>query len=186
MGWSLYGAPLLQPVAISGKSAGPRNREKTRNPLPRAATGCVRSSMVRRRSPVRVRKRASQIGQQVAFLVASAAYTHRSIVTQSVPKICPQHLRTGRRVESGKGLQRPSCSAAAVVLETDVSERRRPRNVPAPKVDASTTARTLISAQCRAVGSSRFAHYPTAFLHLAGHRFEPAGARRHPSCEPRL
>ena len=40
-GWSLYGAPWLQPVAISGKSTGPPNRKSKRNPLPSAATGCV-------------------------------------------------------------------------------------------------------------------------------------------------
>ena len=37
----------------------PRTRKTTPNPLPPAATGCLRSSMVRRGSPVRVRKRAS-------------------------------------------------------------------------------------------------------------------------------
>jgi hypothetical protein len=36
-GWSLYGAPWLQPVAISSKSADPRNRKNKRNPLPPAA-----------------------------------------------------------------------------------------------------------------------------------------------------
>jgi hypothetical protein len=51
-GWSLYGAPWLQPVAIAGKSTGPRNRENKRNPLPPAATGCLRSSMVSRASAV--------------------------------------------------------------------------------------------------------------------------------------
>jgi hypothetical protein len=33
---------------IAGKSTGPRNRQNKRNPLPPAATGCLRSSMVRR------------------------------------------------------------------------------------------------------------------------------------------
>jgi len=37
--WSLYGAPWLQPVAIAGKSAAPRNRKNKRNPLRLAATG---------------------------------------------------------------------------------------------------------------------------------------------------
>ena len=56
--WSLYGAPWLQPVAIAGKSAAPRNRKNKRNPLRLAATGGLRRSMVRRGSTVRVRQRA--------------------------------------------------------------------------------------------------------------------------------
>jgi len=32
----------MQPVAISGKWKGPRNRENKRKPLPWIATGCVR------------------------------------------------------------------------------------------------------------------------------------------------
>jgi hypothetical protein len=45
--WSLYGAPWLQPVATQGKSARPVSRENKPNPLPPAATGCLRRSMVR-------------------------------------------------------------------------------------------------------------------------------------------
>src|SRR5262249_5407357 len=56
--WSLYGAPWSQPVATGGKSARPRNGETKPKPLPRVATGCRRQRMVRRGSPVRVRKRA--------------------------------------------------------------------------------------------------------------------------------
>jgi hypothetical protein len=41
------GVPRLQPVAISGKSAERRSPENKRNPLPPAATGCLRRSMVR-------------------------------------------------------------------------------------------------------------------------------------------
>jgi hypothetical protein len=37
--WSLYGAPWLQPVAISGKSAGPRKPQKQAKSV---ATGCHR------------------------------------------------------------------------------------------------------------------------------------------------
>jgi hypothetical protein len=59
-GWSLYGAPWLQPTAISGKSFRPANRKNRPNPLPPAATGCLRRSMVRRGSTVRVRQRALQ------------------------------------------------------------------------------------------------------------------------------
>jgi hypothetical protein len=50
--WSLYGAPWLQLVAISGKSTGARNRKNKRNPLPPAATGCGGKYMVSRASPV--------------------------------------------------------------------------------------------------------------------------------------
>ena len=46
--WSLYGAPWLQPVAISGKSKRRESRENKRNPLPSIATGCREKYMVRR------------------------------------------------------------------------------------------------------------------------------------------
>src|SRR5438034_4764326 len=46
-GWSLYGAPWLQPVAISGKSTGSQTRRNKPNRLPPAATSCARRSMVR-------------------------------------------------------------------------------------------------------------------------------------------
>jgi hypothetical protein len=36
-GWSLYGAPWLQPAAISGKSVVAENRKSKPNPLPRIA-----------------------------------------------------------------------------------------------------------------------------------------------------
>src|SRR6266508_2158764 len=45
-GWSLYGAPWLQPVALSGKSDRRGTRQNMRDPLPWVATGCLRSSMV--------------------------------------------------------------------------------------------------------------------------------------------
>src|SRR5947207_12377895 len=55
--------PLWSPVVAtrgnSGNSTGPRNRKNKLNPLPPAATGCLRRSMVRRGSTVRVRQRAS-------------------------------------------------------------------------------------------------------------------------------
>jgi hypothetical protein len=47
-GWSLYGAPWLQPVAISGKSRGRKNRRNEPKPLRRVATGCRQKYMVRR------------------------------------------------------------------------------------------------------------------------------------------
>ena len=51
-GWSLYGAPWLQLVAVSGKSDRRGSRPNKRNPLPPAATGCLRRSMVSRASAV--------------------------------------------------------------------------------------------------------------------------------------
>src|SRR6266536_592465 len=60
VGWSLYGAPWLQLVAINGKSDGRGRAENKPNPLPWAASGCREKYMVRRGSPVRVRKRALQ------------------------------------------------------------------------------------------------------------------------------
>ena len=59
-GWSLYGAPWLQPVAVNGKPAERRSGENKPNPLRSVATGCLRRSMVRRGSTVRVRQRALQ------------------------------------------------------------------------------------------------------------------------------
>jgi hypothetical protein len=59
-GWSLYGAPWSQPVANGGKCSHARNRENKRKPSRWIATGCVRRSMVRRGSTVRVRQRALQ------------------------------------------------------------------------------------------------------------------------------
>jgi hypothetical protein len=57
-GWSVYGAPWLQPVATSGKLDPRRSRKDRRKPLPCFATGCRKERMVRRGSTVRVRQRA--------------------------------------------------------------------------------------------------------------------------------
>jgi hypothetical protein len=57
--WSSYGAQRAQPVAIGGKWNARESGSKRRKPLPWVATSCLRRSMVRRGSPVRVRKRAS-------------------------------------------------------------------------------------------------------------------------------
>jgi hypothetical protein len=48
--WSLYGAPWLQPVAISGKSDKAEEGSNDRKPLPCVATGCRAERMVNRRS----------------------------------------------------------------------------------------------------------------------------------------
>jgi hypothetical protein len=49
-GWSSCGAGRSQPLAITGKIRVAQNRGNTRNPLPRIASGCGATSMVRRRS----------------------------------------------------------------------------------------------------------------------------------------
>jgi hypothetical protein len=49
-GWSVYGAPWLQPVATSGKSDPRRSRKDRRKPLPCFATGCRKERMVKRGS----------------------------------------------------------------------------------------------------------------------------------------
>ena len=54
-----YGAPWLQPVAINRKRTTPKDGYKP-TPLPSVATHCLRCSMVRRGSTVRVRQRALQ------------------------------------------------------------------------------------------------------------------------------
>ena len=65
--WSLYGAPWSQPAAISRKSSEPQDRKNKPNPLPPGATGWLRPSMVRRGSPVRVRKRACKEAASRSF-----------------------------------------------------------------------------------------------------------------------
>src|SRR5919204_7043439 len=49
-GWSLYGAPWLQPVAIGGKSGSAESRRNKPNALPWVATACFSQRMVRRGS----------------------------------------------------------------------------------------------------------------------------------------
>jgi hypothetical protein len=65
--WSTYGAQRSQPVAIGSKWNARERGSKRRKPLPWVATSCLRRSMVRRGSTVRVRQRASpkllQVGQ---------------------------------------------------------------------------------------------------------------------------
>jgi hypothetical protein len=60
LGWSLYRAPWLQPVAISRKSDWRGTRENKPKPLPWVAANCRAQRMVRRGSTVRVRQRASR------------------------------------------------------------------------------------------------------------------------------
>jgi DNA-binding MarR family transcriptional regulator len=55
-GWSLYGAPWLQPAAINGKSSSRPTRENKRKPLRCVATGCRQKYMVRRAGTGRPRE----------------------------------------------------------------------------------------------------------------------------------
>ena len=59
-GWSLYGAPWLQPVATGRKPLRRGSGRDKRKPLPWVATSCRSQRMVRRGSTVRVRQRALQ------------------------------------------------------------------------------------------------------------------------------
>jgi len=70
--WSPYGAPWLQPVAISGKSRGRKNRRNKPKPLPWVATGCLQKYMVRRGSTVRVRQRAPEKSRKAGLSVSDA------------------------------------------------------------------------------------------------------------------
>ena len=78
--WSLYGAPWLQPAAISGKSPELANPKSKPNPLPRAATCCVRRSMVSRASAVGrhpLREDPSLRGSRSIFLKRQVLRTRR-------------------------------------------------------------------------------------------------------------
>jgi hypothetical protein len=67
--WSFYGAQRSQLVATDGKWNGGEEGSEERKPLPWVATSCLRRSMVRRGSTVRVRQRALQRRRQSALLV---------------------------------------------------------------------------------------------------------------------
>ena len=65
----------MQPVAINGKSTERKSGENKPNPLRPIATGCVRRSMVRRGSTVRVRQRALLKAQQArGFCILSSLH----------------------------------------------------------------------------------------------------------------
>src|SRR5216684_5540509 len=66
--WSPYGAPWLQTLAINRKSDQAKNARNKRNSSPWVATSCARRLMVRRGSPVRVRKRALTKAPQTRLL----------------------------------------------------------------------------------------------------------------------
>jgi hypothetical protein len=78
-GWSLYGAPWLQPVAKGRKSRSRRIREIKPKPLPPVATTCREERMVRRGSTVRVRQRALQKPAQAGFCMDSLCISSTTI-----------------------------------------------------------------------------------------------------------
>jgi hypothetical protein len=117
----------MQPVAISGKWNGPRNRENKRKPLPWIATGCVRRSMVRRGSTVRVRQRAS------AYLLLTAF----SVVREDGHG----RFRRPRSVRASDGPRSPSSSPRQMLP----SERSRARCSSASRSPASPSSPTRAS-----------------------------------------
>src|ERR671936_26297 len=78
-GWSPYGAPWLQPVAISGKSNRRGNGKNKPKPLPAVATHCRLERMVRRGSTVRVRQRALQKRRKAALFSFTKTCTISSV-----------------------------------------------------------------------------------------------------------
>src|SRR6266480_2801690 len=96
-------SPGLRRVAISGKSDARGSGENKPKPLPWVATGCVRSSMVRRGSTVRVRQRASRKASNGLFCCLSGVST-----TLERPSICPQDLSPTFQQPSSLGLSKGS------------------------------------------------------------------------------
>ncbi len=82
LGWNSYGTEGAQPVANVRAAQGAKEGLISDKPLPPAATGCRLDRMVRRGSPVRVRKRASRKSCTAAFSAARpfAYVPQRSVV----------------------------------------------------------------------------------------------------------
>ena len=112
--WSLAGATSGNRWQI-GAARKPRNKPK---PLPSVAAGCHRAWMVRRGSPVRVRRRASLTGTQASERASLTPGTH--------PRREEQHLdEIGER------------QATRVAHEREVLGRVQPAPVPSPHVCTS-------------------------------------------------
>jgi hypothetical protein len=119
----------LQPVAISGKSDRSGIRQNERNPSPSLATSCLRSSMVRRGSTVRVRQRALQRPCKPSF--SSPLILHS---LQRAPGMEPiMELPGSRRRSSSPHASRPGPAADLRVFsdnadsEIGVRDDQRPR-----------------------------------------------------------
>jgi hypothetical protein len=129
-GWSLYGAPWLQPVAISRKSCGRKSRRNKRNPLPPPATGCVGKYMVSRASavgchPLReapsLRRRGSTRGRLGLSIEPLTQASHCSSIIQDLLFARMRlHMRAPYARTAGSGertlAQRRVHSAASVIL----------------------------------------------------------------------
>jgi hypothetical protein len=106
----------LQPVAISGKSPERGRGENKPKALPPAATSCVRSSMVRRGSTVRVRQRALQnpclerVFRSCGFARAPACGGYGAVY--GAPKSRSPILVSGRRYADLDARERDSSDAA--------------------------------------------------------------------------
>jgi len=77
LGWNSYGTEGAQRVAKVRRREGSRTGCTSAKPLPPAATGCRLDRMVRRGSPVRVRKRASLEQRDCAAVCLSVAQSQR-------------------------------------------------------------------------------------------------------------
>jgi predicted dithiol-disulfide oxidoreductase (DUF899 family) len=109
-GWSLYGAPWLQPVAISGKSTERGSAENKPKPLPWAATSCLRRSMVRRGSTVRVRQRApTKAPQTRGFHFLARLHLAQRDQVWNTSQLLVYHFMFGPNYEAGC----PTCSSMA-------------------------------------------------------------------------
>jgi len=110
--------PLWSPVVATGSNQRQINfagsGENQRNPLPPVATGCIRSSMVRRGSTVRVRQRASpkclQIGISCRLSAQHAGtarvhlwYARRFAITRG--RLRTRFIRTSSMRATKKPLQ---------------------------------------------------------------------------------
>ncbi len=125
-GWSLYGAPWLQPVAISGKSTGPRNRKNKLNPLPPAATGCLRHG--KEGSTVRVRQRASQKASKWPFLLPRSRTRIARGSANLSPRSVPKHESGSKSwlEQTADGSQSTSVTGRGSIVRTSERIRDRP------------------------------------------------------------
>jgi hypothetical protein len=131
----------LQPVAINRKRTAPEKGGNKPNPLRPVATGCLRSSMVRRGSTVRVRQRALQKPRKAGLLLSCSlarstacggygalygAFRSRSVsvsdqkwphcrhdvASATIPSCRPPFCHAGgRRVESRSSRRRTPCKS---------------------------------------------------------------------------
>jgi hypothetical protein len=153
-GWSLYGAPGLQPTPISGKSTRPVKRKNKPNPLPPVATGCLRRSMVRRGSTVRVRQRASQNASKWPFLLPQTTRSGQAAAENLSPRSAPKFMSGTRyRLEQrAAGAQSTSVRGRGSIVLPSERLPRSARDGPFGNAGVSTLAQ---AAACRRTDSTR-------------------------------